>query len=218
MFTKKRKHFIATITILFLLSIFAPAAVLADNSELPDSTVIFGGVCQGIYTGFLFDDPEAAGLQLNALLEDPDYNQTAFMVQNGVLYNVWERGPATLEEALGILACFKGYWQDADTYIPFVEEVEYTADLRMQWGMISSLFRVFVDDTNVPDGVLFSVEDGAWESADKTIGDGSYVERLFIEDSFTLNIKDNDGNTLKTGVFNLPTLEDFDETVTLGSP
>ncbi len=90
---------------------------------------------------------------------------------------------------------------------------EYWADLRMVQGF-NALFRVFVEDTNVPEGALFSVEDGDWESADTIIGDGSMVERFFMEDSFTLIIKNSAGEMIQSRRIELPA-EDFEERVTL---
>ncbi len=213
MFTKKRKHLIATVTILFLLSIFVPAAVFAGSSALPDNTLIFGGVCEGISTEFLFADKVGAGAIINDLINDPDYNGTVFLMQDGTLLNVWEKRAATMDEIFLILGCFLGYWEDADNFVPFHEEMEYTADLRMAQGF-GTLFRIYVDDTNVPDGVQFSVVDGVWESANKAIGDDSFVERFFLEDSFTLNIKDAAGDILKSAVIDIPAT-DFEEKVDL---
>jgi len=96
-----------------------------------------------------------------------------------------------------------------------VEETEYWAELRMVQGY-GALFRVFVEDTNVPDGVLFSVEDGTWESPDKTIGDGNMVERFFMEDTLTLNIKNSAGETIQSRAIELPA-GDLEERVPLAS-
>ena len=83
---------------------------------------------------------------------------------------------------------------------------EYEAYIRAVQGF-DNLYRIYVEDTDVPDGELFSVEDGTWESANEPIASGSYVERFFLEDEFTVNIKDAGGVTLESETFNLEEMD-----------
>ncbi len=123
MFRKIKKQTALILALLFLLSIFAPAAVLAEDNGLPpelDNMMIVGNV--GVSIDLLFDDNETAREKINDALEDPDVTLDDVLInftRADQFFWLLTREAPTADEIADILANLTGFWDAEGEWVPW---------------------------------------------------------------------------------------------------